>query len=540
MLLGSRLGGEGAILISIRQAIEKVLNGQLRIPAFQRGFVWDADLVAYLMDSIYKNFPFGSLILWRTKSQLRTERQLGPFTLPDRDPDYPIDYVLDGQQRLTSIFGVFQTDIDPDPQADVGWTRVFYDFEAQEDLQESRFVSVEEDKLDPARHFPIGSFFDPVEYRQATDSLNEDRVREIDSVQAVFKEATIPIQLIETDDRAKVAIVFERVNRLGVELDTFQLLSAWTWSEDFDLQERFRDLSEELEPFGFAEIGSETNLLLRCCSAVVVNDVSAPSLLSLNGAEVRERFAEIENGLRGAIDFLRTNLHVQKLDNLPHAAALVPLTVFFAAPEGEEISVTDTQRDELLRWFWRSSFARRFSGAVLRNLKRDLTEAKSLRKTGEPGLAAIPASIDAEWFIENQFTIGAVNTKTFILLLAQQPPLSFVSGNPVSLQSVLQAYNRTEFHHLFPRAYLQGNGFKSPDINRLVNFAFLSRSDNRALGGVAPSSYRGRIPKRKDAEILARALVPESLFQDDYGKFMKDRSELLADEAAKRAGLSKH
>jgi uncharacterized protein with ParB-like and HNH nuclease domain len=56
------------------------------------------------MDSLFRGYPFGSLLFWRTKAQLKTERQLGPFDLPERDPEYPIDYVLDGQQRITSIF----------------------------------------------------------------------------------------------------------------------------------------------------------------------------------------------------------------------------------------------------------------------------------------------------------------------------------------------------------------------------------------------------------------------------------------------------
>ncbi len=345
-------------MFSIRQAIERVTAGQLRVPAFQRGFVWDIERVAYLMDSIYKDYPFGSLILWRTKTQLRSERALGPFELPERDPDYPIDYVLDGQQRLTSIFGVFQTDIEPIPGSDVGWTEIYYDFEAQRDLQESQFEALKPEEADPARYFPITTFFDPVAYRAATQHLNEARIREIDAVQATFKEATIPTQLIETDDRGKVAIVFERVNRLGVELDTFQLLSAWTWSEEFDLQEQIASLSDELAPFGFGEIGEQTNLLLRCCSAVVAEDVTAPGLLSLNGAEVRERFDEIANGLRGAIDFLRTNLHVEKLANLPYAAMLVPLTVFFAVRDGQEVRLTEVTRSELVKWFWRSCISR--------------------------------------------------------------------------------------------------------------------------------------------------------------------------------------
>lgn len=524
-------------MLSIRQAVERVLAGQLRVPAFQRGFVWDTERVAYLMDSIYKDYPFGALILWRTKTQLRSERALGPFELPDRDPDYPIDYVLDGQQRLTSIFGVFQTDIDPVPGSDVSWTKIYYDFEAEKDLQESQFEALKPEEADPGRYFPISTFFDPVAYRVATQHLLEDRIREIDSVQAIFKEASIPTQVIETDDRGKVAIVFERVNRLGVELDTFQLLSAWTWSEEFDLQEQISNLSDELAPFGFGEIGEQTNLLLRCCSAVIAEDVTAPGLLSLNGAEVRERFDEIANGLRGAIDFLRNNLHVEKLANLPYPAMLVPLTVFFAVRDGQEVRLTDTVRSELVHWFWRSCFSRRFSSDVLRKLKRDLTEARKLRITSNPALAEFDASVSPDLFAESQFTIGSVNTSTFLLLLSQLQPRSFVSGSPANLREVLKTYNRTEFHHLYPRAYLTGMQVPSKHINCLANFALVSASDNKVLGGVAPSQYRERMDNKNIDRILASAAIPPSLFKDDYALFLVERSELLAETARNLAGI---
>lgn len=69
------------------------------VPAFQRGFVWDAERVAYFMDSLYKGYPFGSTPLADSR-RLRTERS-SDHTLPSVDPVYPIDYVLDGQQRLT-------------------------------------------------------------------------------------------------------------------------------------------------------------------------------------------------------------------------------------------------------------------------------------------------------------------------------------------------------------------------------------------------------------------------------------------------------
>lgn len=148
----------------------------------------------------------------------------------------------------------------------------------------------------------------------------------------MFKEARIPIQMLSTDDRTTVAIVFERVNRQGVELDTLQLLSAWTWSEEFDLQRKFEDLAAELEPFGFKDVGQDKDLLLRCCAAVLAEDATTETLINLNGAVLRDRFQEVINGLKGAIDFLRDNLNIYSLENLPYAGFLVPLCVFFAVP----------------------------------------------------------------------------------------------------------------------------------------------------------------------------------------------------------------
>lgn len=517
--------------LSIREIIERVTSGRLRIPAFQRGFVWDAERVAYLMDSIYKGYPFGAAILWRTKNQLKSERQLGPFPLPERDADLPIDYVLDGQQRLTSVFGVFQTDIDAVEQAP--WTSVYFDLGASSDFQESQFLCLPPDKVDLARHFPIGTFFNVAGYRRATQNFDDATAEKIGQVQAAFQQAAIPVQLVETNDRAKVAIVFERVNRMGMELDILQLLSAWTWSEDFDLQTKFAEFAEELRPFGFHGIGEDSNLLLRCCAAIVKGDVSPGELIELNGKEVRDRFPEMVNGIKGAIDFLRSSLHVAKLANLPYPTLIVPLAVFFAASDSKSVKVSNGQREALVSWFWRSCFSRRFSAAVIRNLNRDIEEARKLRTHGRSDLAKIPAQVDAEFFAEQTFNVGTVHTKTFVLMLAQHSPLSFVSGAPITLSTVLQHYNRNEFHHLYPQAYLKEGDYSTSDINIIANFVFMSSADNKELGGVAPSAYRGRMDQKALPKILERALCPASLFDDDFGEFAAERSETLA-AAARR------
>jgi uncharacterized protein with ParB-like and HNH nuclease domain len=145
--------------ISIRRLLEQVAIGQIRIPAFQRGFVWDMDRVAYFIDSLYKRYPFGSLLLWRTRNQLTHERNLGPYHLPERDPDLPIDYVLDGQQRITTIFSVFQTELERSSNSE--WLDVYFDFEAEPNAQDSQFVALSSDEVDPARFFPMSTIFDP-------------------------------------------------------------------------------------------------------------------------------------------------------------------------------------------------------------------------------------------------------------------------------------------------------------------------------------------------------------------------------------------
>jgi uncharacterized protein with ParB-like and HNH nuclease domain len=219
---------------SIRKILDSVISGEIRIPAFQRGFVWEMDRVAHLLDSMYKGYPFGSLLFWRTKQQLETERKLGTFQLPPPQSEYPIDYVLDGQQRLTSIFTVFQGELKAEPNPD--WADIYFDLEADDNPQDSVFVALSDtEDIDSQRYFPMRVLFDSAKYRASTEALPPEKVAKIDRLQEKMKEVSIPVQILKSENRSIVAIVFERINHLGVALDTLQLLLAWTWSEDFDL-----------------------------------------------------------------------------------------------------------------------------------------------------------------------------------------------------------------------------------------------------------------------------------------------------------------
>ncbi|MFC7693242.1 hypothetical protein ACFQY5_30510 [Paeniroseomonas aquatica] len=190
------------------------------------------------------------------------------------------------------------------------------------------------------------------------------------------------------------------------------------------------------------------------------------------------------------------------------------------------MDVSDDQRKQINRWFWRSCFSKRYSSGVLRNLNADIKEMLLLRSKKPSTLGGFSADLDKKFFTSNTFGMGNVNTKTFVLMLAQNSPKSFVSGAPVNLAETLKSSNRAEFHHLMPRSFLRKSAQISIDESVLANFAFLSRSDNRILGGDAPSAYQAKMALNKK-EILESALCPVSLFNDKYDVFIEERVDLL-------------
>ena len=317
--------------LTIRKLIERISSGDIRIPAFQRGFVWTPDQVAFLLDSIYKGFPIGTVFLWQTDTRLKSEKNLGQYLLPEPKRDYPVNYVLDGQQRLTSLFGVFQTDLKPSVElSDNEWIDIYFDVFADDNLQESSFLPLRLVEVDLKRHFPMNTMFDSVNYRKTTSQFDADKIKKLDKVQEKFKEALIPVQSLETDDRNKVAIVFERINRAGTRLDIYQLLTAWSWSEDFDLQIKFSELIAEVSSFGFGDLSEDQDLQLKCCSGVILGEAAPASILNMQGDDVRKRFVEIETGIKGTIDFLNKELKVSSYSCMPFPSMMVALTSFFS------------------------------------------------------------------------------------------------------------------------------------------------------------------------------------------------------------------
>jgi len=519
-------------ILTISKIIERLGSGDIRIPAFQRDWVWEADNVAFLLDSIYKGFPIGTIILWKTDKRLNSDKNLGYFILPEPKKDYPVNYVLDGQQRLTSIFSVFQTSLKPTTSE---WIDIYFDLNAVENIQESTFLALDDNEVDFKRHFPVNTFFDSVEYRKATKSLTDEQVTKIDAVQRKFIEYMIPNIVFETENMNHVAIVFERINRAGKELNVFELLSAWSWSSTFDLVDKFDELQEEITDHGFEDLCNDRDLQLRIIAGIIKKDTLPSTIVELKGEDIRSEFERVKNGILGALDYLKRELKIEHYKLVPFPGLLVPLSYFFATEKKDGQNYSSKQNGVIKKWFWRSLFSRRFSSGVNERQSADILQMESLLKDENYTFKFPPAELKLD-FTKSIFSLGNANSKTLICLLNQCGPHSLLSGAKIDLSTVLKKGSKHEYHHIFPKKYLETLSIPSKDINCLANICFLTRSDNNTIKAKSPATYDILINSTHRLNYLTSALIPINFNTIDYTTFKAERKKLLESKALELIG----
>src|SRR5690606_1656730 len=117
---------------SLSDLESNIRQGRIKIPRFQRDFVWNKQQAAALLDSILKGYPVGTFILWRTRDRLREVRNIGGITLPPAPDGDVVNYVLDGQQRLTSLMAsLWGVTVDRDVGAPTNFLELWVDLSAE-------------------------------------------------------------------------------------------------------------------------------------------------------------------------------------------------------------------------------------------------------------------------------------------------------------------------------------------------------------------------------------------------------------------------
>ncbi len=491
---------------------------------FQRPFVWDQEQVVNLLDSIYKDYPIGSILLWNSIERLKTSRNIGGFSIPKRDPQYPLNYVLDGQQRLTVIYAVFCKDRHEAPY-DSQYNVDSSTFDIYFNLDKKIFLA-KDDLISGDTYLNMSSLFDTTKFYAEQDKLDGNRQKLARELQSTFQNYEVPIVTTTKRKIEEVGTIFERINNTATNLTTLDLMIAWTWSEDFHLREEIDDILEVLDKKGFGD--TPEKIILQCLSGLANKTTRTKDILSLNPKDVRNNIDKLKESLEKVVDYLSTELNVISRDFLPHSHQIVPLTFLFSRVN----TLSQEQSTVIKQWFWKTSFSKRYSGSTDMKMNDDITFfEKVIIDSDYSNIDKYSYTIDENILVNQKFSKSNPFTRSFLLLLAQKEPLNLVNGNKIDLGTALSKYNLKEYHHIFPRDFLKQKGIDSVRINSLCNFCFLPSDSNKIISKKAPSDYIfNTLPQDEYSKILNSNLMPlkkDIYLKDQYDEFLRQRALLI-------------
>jgi len=506
-------------------------EGDIKIPAFQRGFVWKQNQVIDLLDSIYNDYPIGSILLWNSNDRLKSSRNIGGFEIPEREDQYPVNYVLDGQQRLSAIYGTFCKNRTLAPENE----RYKVDpsiFDIYFDLDDDRFAHDTDLNLEH-RNFRAACLFDIEDFVKSVQGYPSELKTKAQGLLSKFQNYEVPVVTTFKRSKEEVGIIFERINNTGTRLTTFDLMIAWTWSEDFHLREKIDDILDILDQKGFGDI--DDKIILQCLSAITKKTTKTKDILGLEPEEVKGNIAVLQDALEKAVDFFATQLHVVTTDFLPQSHQLIPITYFFSRMHNPSASQLKTLR----QWFWRTSFSLRYSGATDTRLNQDLDLVDRI-VGGEQEIPQRYGQLPPDKIlIGAQFTRTNVYTRSLLLLMAQATPLNLTNGAIVDIGLALSKYNAKEYHHVFPRAFLKERAVPVDKINSVCNFCFLPSDSNKKIARKAPSDYIfNLVPSLLYESVMSSNLLPlerEIYEKDDFDMFLRRRAEVILEFLGKQA-----
>ncbi len=411
-------------VIFLGRLVERIVAGKIRIPKFQRPFVWkQADLYA-LLDSVLQGFPIGSILVWDTEDEVKTTESVGPVAVSPH-PGGLVGYLLDGQQRVSTLVGTLRL---PDGAGsivhDVDW-RVYCDLDKREFLRQPT------DGVKP-HHFPVGSLLNTagfftacrrIESEVGDESMAQKWLDEADRLASAFRDYQLPLVHIREATLDSAITVFARLNRTGRKITADQMVSALTHQEgQFNLADKLSDFfEEELDGRGFGNL--DRVFLLRAILAALGHDIYAKEWANLVvkpevGARLPEAFNSATEGIKAALDFLQ-NLGVTSDRLLPYGLQLVLLGEFFRmCPQPDDNVVA-----LLERWFWVTSFTGWFGGVNSTQATRALGEIRALAKDKNTGLSVVDLDAPAQAFPE-RFDGRSARVRAFLLYLASLHPRS--------------------------------------------------------------------------------------------------------------------
>lgn len=514
--------------------IADIEQGQIKIPQFQRDFVWDIKKSAKLMDSIVKGYPIGTFIFWRTKERLRTIRDVGNFKLPEPKDGEFIDFVLDGQQRLTTLFASLKgLTIERDNRID-DYSAIFINLNATED---DEIVTIDIEGLEPGTFITLtdllyGGLTLLASYDNQHHKIIEEYKKRIES----YNYAIIQIKEAPIETATEI---FTRINVGGKPLSLFEIMVAKTYDaeKDFDLSEKFNQLIDNLRPLNYETLSDAT--VLQAVSMILTKECTRKQILKLEKQRFITTWDSATDAIERAIEYFRGFYRIPVSQLLPYNALVIPFAYFFYHHSDKP---TGVKQKYLQDFFWRVSLTGRYSSGVEGKLAQDIKRIDLILEDKLPKYEW-SVNVSTEFISDNGwFSAGRSFIKAILSLYAYHQPKSFNDNSLVNISNYwLKQANSKNYHHFFPKAFLTKQGEEYFYINHIVNITIVDDFLNkREISANPPSKYMSKFSKvNEELEAtmkthLIKDIENFGIWEDDYDKFYNARLKEISKELKKR------
>lgn len=520
-------------------------DGKIKIPRFQREFVWSKEQTAALLDSLIKGFPIGTFIYWETSEELRCVKEIGNFKLSIAPSGHPVSYVLDGQQRITSLYAVRKGILFSKDNKEMDYKDISIDLSADPEGDDQIVFSSPPRSPSSSSSIPVYNLLNS----SLTDWLDKYEKTQIDNIgiyQARFQRYSFSTVVIGDKYPIDIATeVFTRINTGGTELNLFEIMVAKTYSEkkDFDLSQKYEnlihdDVEKSLDDANYETIPPPT--VLQCMAICLGREVRRKDILRLERNKFIGRWEDVKSAIFSAVEFLRNELRIPVSKLLPYNALLVPLTYFFFK---RNKSPTTNQVRLLTQYFWWASLSHRFSSAADSNLAADRRKMKSILANKSPDYRGEECELTLKNLTDHSFSTGDAFCKAILCLYASLKPRSFEKDNyTVRIDnSWLQQKNSMNYHHFFPRSYLKEIGVQDWKANSIMNITIVDDYLNKQkIKARSPSDYMNEFQDKnpKISDTMKTHLIGDfskfGIWEDNYDKFIKARAKLVLAEINSR------
>lgn len=520
-------------VVHLVDLLKRAKEGRLRVPKFQREYVWRRQDIVDLFDSIARQYPVGTLFLWGAQPIPSSRPKIGPLALPEYKGETWL--VLDGQQRLTTLVGVlladeaqWNADLDEDPNR---W-RLFFDAQA------NAFTHVRDNEVVPLNYLPVPSLLDTVKlFSQVQKLLSSSTSKEETLVWAARAQEVaraiqgyrIPLVEIKTNSLSVAVESFSRLNKKGRSIGQDEMFSALTYREgdstQFHLAAEIDLVQSKLVRAGFGEVDRE--VVLRAVLTAANLDLYRTDWTRLGDqvkqdvkTQLPDAVTEASRGLEAAVAFLK-DIGVANSRMLPYSMQLVALSAFF----GRNNNFTAEQRYFLTKWFWASSFTGWFSSgnaALMRRLVDEMRDDVSSNPS-PVGLKYMDVSEPA-LTVPQRFDMRSARVRaTLCVLLGHGPKRP--DGQLISLEDATAFLVERGSESMSKVCYtVQSPDLRRSPANRVLDVA-------PSVPGQAKNWLLELDESVRDEVLLSHAIEPSTLpllKGGEHDKFLQKRLEFIS------------